>query len=376
MTDDREHLAAVADDAVNRRRGRQSRVGPRGDEQHDVESAPRRRFKFLSAGELQALPAPQWLVVDVLPARGLCVWYGEPGSGKSFLVFDMGAHAVRGVRWAGRRTRKARVVYLALEGHLRDRIEAYKGRHALSDEDLAGLLVLQGEPVDLMTAGTAEQLAADIRAALGDHVGPIVIIVDTLARAMPSGNENASEDMGRVIAACGILERKLGALVILVHHAGKDATRGARGWSGLRGAADAEVVIERDGDNRRATFAKVKDGADGVAVEFRLEVVDLGPRSDVDPHAEPHERRTSCVAVLTDTDAKPAAGAKARATVKGKHQRLLLDAVKANGPWTRQECLEFLAQAGVARNRRHEAINALLMAKVLEDTIVGIRVKA
>jgi hypothetical protein len=339
----------------------------------EPEAAPRptRVYHLQSVAEIRAQPLPPWLLVDLLPARGLCVWYGEPGSGKSFLALDLGAHSATGSRWANRRTRHAKVVYIALEGQLRDRIEAYKEHHGLDDSDLADLLVLQRQQVDLLTEGTAEQLAADVRAALGDYSGPVAVIVDTLARAMPGGNENASEDMGAVIAACGVIERELGALVILVHHAGKDSTRGARGWSGLRGAADAEVLIERDGDCRRATFAKVKDGQDGVAVEFRLEAVDLGPRSDVDPQAEPDERRTSCVAVLTDADAKPRTPEKPL----GKNQRLLLTALRTSGPWMRKQCHDFMQAAGVPKNRRYEAIDSLLAAGVIEDTVTGLRAK-
>jgi hypothetical protein len=336
----------------------------------DAAPKPTSVYQLQTVAEIRAQPALPWLVVDLLPARGLCVWYGEPGSGKSFLALDLGAHSATGRRWASRRTRHAKVVYIALEGQLRDRIEAYKDHHGLDDDDLADLLVLQRQQVDLLTEGTAEQLAADVRAALGDCSGPVVVIVDTLARAMPGGNENASEDMGAVIAACGVIERELSALVILVHHAGKDSTRGARGWSGLRGAADAEVLIERDGDNRRATFAKVKDGQDGVAVEFRLEAVDLGPRSDVDPQAEPDERRTSCVAVLTDTDAKP----KVKTQALGKNQRLLLTALRQSGPMTRHEAHDFMAKAGVPKRSRYDAIDGLLLAGLIVDSVVGLRV--
>ena len=335
---------------------------------HDI--ADRRDFELMTVRQLRATPAPQWLVVDALPARGLCVLYGEPGSGKSFFVLDLVAHICRGQPWAGRRTRKASVVYVSLEGHLRDRVEAYQAHHGLCDGDLDGLRVIQGQPLDLLSDGAAAQLAASIRAALGDHDGAVVVVLDTLARAMPGGNENAGEDMGAAIAACGALERELGALVILVHHAGKDLSRGARGWSGLRGAADAEILIERDGDNRQAKLAKVKDGIDGAAVQFSLQVVDLGPRSEVDPDAGPAERRSSCVAAVTDAHAKP----KPNAKTLGRNQRMLLAALR-NGPMTRHEAHAFMEKAGVPRRSRYDAIDALLVAGLAIDSATGLRVK-
>jgi hypothetical protein len=116
------------------------------------------------------------------------------------------------------------------------------------------------------------------------EVKPSVIVVDTLARTMPGGAENSSEDMGKVIARCQWLHAKTGALVLLVHHSGKDAARGARGWSGLRAAADAELVVTRDKENdRRAVeIGKQKDSPDGSQYDFILRPVPLGFDDDGD----------------------------------------------------------------------------------------------
>ena len=341
------------------------------DETPDMEKADTVRYRLKTTADLAREPSPPWLIVDLLPARGLAVRYGEPASGKSFLALDIAAHLARRRYWAGRRTRRAKVVYVALEGHLRDRVAAYKQHHGLTDADLADLLVVQGQTLNLLDKNTVPALVADVKAQLADYTGDLVVVVDTLARAMPGGSENASEDMGRVIEAGAQIERELQALVLLIHHSGKDAARGARGWSGLRGAADAEIVVERDGDRRRASFAKVKDGQDGHAVEFVLEVVDLGPRDQMDADADPDERVTSCVAVVTDTQAKPKVADKAL----GKNQRLLLTALRNEGPWSRSQCHDFLRAAGVARNRRHEAVDSLLTAGVIEDTVLGLRAK-
>lgn len=323
-------------------------------------------YKLLTVPQLRATPALPQLIADLMPARGLAVLYGEPGSGKSFLALDVAAHLARRRWWAGRRTRRAKVVYVALEGHLRERIAAYQRHHDLTDADLEQLLVIQGQHLNLLEADAMRRLIVDIKAQLGEYAGHLLVVVDTLARAMPGGNENASEDMGRIVAACADLEQQLGALVILVHHAGKDASRGARGWSGLRGAADVEILIERDGDRRTATFAKVKDGTDGVAVEFRLEVVDLGPRAAIDPEAGEDERITSCVAVVTDANAKPQAADTGR---MGKNMKLLLDAIRTSGPWPRAKAYAFMAQAGIHKSRTCEAIDALLVRGLVDDIV-------
>src|SRR5260221_1165885 len=79
-------------------------------------------------------------------------------------------------------------------------------------------------------------------------------------------------------------------MIVLIQHSGNDATKGARGWSGLRAAADVEFEIVRDphSPQRVATITKLRDGGDDVEMGFKLDVVALGNDADGDPI-------TSCV---------------------------------------------------------------------------------
>jgi hypothetical protein len=49
--------------------------------------------------------------------------------------------------------------------------------------------------------------------------------------------------MGLALSHCKHIYEVTGAIVLLVHHSGKDAAKGARGWSGIRAAADTEIEI-------------------------------------------------------------------------------------------------------------------------------------
>jgi len=84
------------------------------------------------------------------------------------------------------------------------------------------------------------------------------------------------------------LQSAVGGLVMLVHHTGKDATKGMRGHSSLIAALDAAIEVSRNGDQRSWQVAKSKDGEDGAAHPFKLEVMELGIDADGDPV-------TSCV---------------------------------------------------------------------------------
>ena len=63
---------------------------------------------------------------------------------------------------------------------------------------------------------------------------------------------------------------------MLVHHTGKDATKGLRGHSSLFAALDAAVEVSRDGERREWKVAKSKEGQDGDAHPFKLQIETLG----------------------------------------------------------------------------------------------------
>ena len=112
-----------------------------------------------------------------------------------------------------------------------------------------------------------------------------VVIIDTLSATTPGGDENSGQDLGMVISHCKLIHAQTGALVVIIHHSGKDASKGARGWSGLRAAADAEIEVTRNGDFRTATITKMKDGGDSEAFSFKLKVVGLGENQYGEPES-------------------------------------------------------------------------------------------
>jgi hypothetical protein len=88
-----------------------------------------------------------------------------------------------------------------------------------------------------------------------------MIVVDTLSVTFGGGNENAPEDMGAYVRNILRFRDVTGAAVCVVHHCGKDASRGMRGHSALLGALDAELAVEGSGnDDRILRTGKVRDG--------------------------------------------------------------------------------------------------------------------
>ena len=260
---------------------------------------------YMSGDSLGLQKRIGWLVKDVLPKKGLCVVWGAPGSGKSFAMLDLAMAVARGIpKYHGKRIKKGVVVYIAMEGNLRDRVEAYKKRNQLHEGDLQNLLV-KHSTVDFRNSESVACEILSIKAALGGRK-LAMIVIDTLNRAMVGGNENSSDDMGMVIQGFKMVEDYFKTLVAPIHHCGKDQDRGMRGHSSLLGAADAEISINRNGDDPIRTFkvGKQKDGQDHYDLfNFRLDVVELGKTSDWDEDAEPDEIDKSCV--ISPTEDKP-----------------------------------------------------------------------
>lgn len=274
----------------------------------------RPRFYPMPASEFAAAPPMSWWVKGVLPQAEVAIIFGESGAGKSFFALDLALHVAIGMPWRGLRVKQGRVVLIAAEGAAgtRQRLQAYR-EHSGHDLDDIPLAVISDTP-NLMEAH--HKLIAKQVVETG---GAALIVVDTLAASTIGANENSGEDMGKALAACKALHKATGALVILIHHAGKDASKGARGWSGLRAAVDAEIEIARDGDARVATLSKLKDGRDGQQWGFRLEPVTVGVDEDGDPV-------TSCAVAEAEV---PAAGEDGPASRRlGSQARFILAVVQ------------------------------------------------
>ena len=253
------------------------------------------KFVGYSADSLTHGKPVEWLIKGVVPAADLVSIYGASGAGKSFVALDMAAAIARGVPWRGRKTKQGRVLYVAAEGSggYGNRVKALCDLYCMSSADLNIAFVTL--PPNVLEQGDISELVASAKA-IGDI---IFIIIDTLAQVTPGANENTSEDMGRALANLRLIGQATGATVMPVHHAGKDLSRGARGWSGMKGAMDAEIEVNRDPetDAREIVVRKQKDGQDGERFGFRLETVVLGVDGDGDAI-------TSCIVVPEEAKRK------------------------------------------------------------------------
>lgn len=245
------------------------------------------------AGDLARAMVPMNRVKPVLRSRYLVkgwldrgassVLYAESNAGKTFFALDLAAHVAAGQDWHGHRVPSGEkwsgpVLYIASEGGLgiRNRIEAMRRERPDLDTDN---LILLPTGLDLCTSDDSQWL---VEAIATMPRRPSLIIIDTLARSMGNGDENTAKDMGQFIRSIDQLRSETGAHVMVIHHSGKDASKGARGSGSLRAAVDTEIEIVRDGNIVMAEARKQRDmPCDGVFA-FSLKPVFLGHDEDGD----------------------------------------------------------------------------------------------
>lgn len=262
---------------------------------------PKRRPMELEWGE-QTRPAEgSWLIKGVLPTSGLAAIYGPSRAGKSFLGLEWCLRIAHGDDVLGLKTKQTGVAYVGAEAAngIRKRIRAWMVEHGREDEEAPFALI--GRSVDFSTpeAPDVDELIELLNAAAiefkerGARLG--VVVVDTFARATPGADENSSADMGAALSALERIADELGALVLVVHHTGKDAARGARGHSSFFAALDTAIEIQHDEEaaTRSLKLAKQKDDEDGRSWGFKLKPVSIDTDADGDPV-------TSCVVEYTD----------------------------------------------------------------------------
>jgi hypothetical protein len=242
---------------------------------------------ILTIVELLALPPPQWLVAGLIPEMSLVVPYGPPKSGKSFLMMSAGLHIADGRDWFGHPVQQGAVVYVMGEGigGMSMRVRAMLARYDMAPE-VPFFIVRRA--VNFREPAEVKALEAAIRARISEL--PLrLLVIDTLARAMPGADENSAQETGAVIAAADYLKEELRCTVALVHHEGKDSARGARGTSALRGAWDAAYQIVSSGRRMTLTVIDQKEAEAGQVLRFNMEEVAVGIG------------RTSLVPVLDET---------------------------------------------------------------------------
>jgi hypothetical protein len=243
-----------------------------------------RKFKLFD--DLEATSTKEWLVRNFLGAGEASAVYGKPGDGKSVLAEDLGLHIAAGWRWHGRAVKQGAVVYVALERRklVERRAIAFRKKHGPTGLPFA---IVGGihDFRDQRTAARIADIVAEVEQTISQPI--VLIIIDTLSRALCGGDENSSKDMGAIVNATSVLLNRTKAHVMWIHHIPIEGGDRLRGHGALLGALDTTISVIKSDTVRTATVVKANDSEEDEAVAFTLESVTIGEDQDGNPTTAP-----------------------------------------------------------------------------------------
>lgn len=246
----------------------------------DVESqavsilpAPKYQFLVQKPHRGMAKPKQRWILDGVLPATGTAMLYGEGGVGKSFVASEIAFAVQNGRDFGGSATTQGEVIYFAVEdgdGLMRRTLESME-----RDPDLMPYGLVSRE-LDLSGRSRDPDLLIDdlLEQFSGGQIR--LIIIDTLQMALGNAEESAATDATAIMRNCNRISERLGCLVLLIHHTGKEASRGHRGSSAFHGAATTMIKMDGNSSAAAVTIEKQKHGPRGLRLDLHLEAGDDG----------------------------------------------------------------------------------------------------
>lgn len=193
---------------------------------------------------------PGKFVIEGMVPHGVTMLYGASSSFKSYGVISMLCRvATKTHRWGGRNLKGGAVLYVAAEGgsSVMPRVGAWADKY--NDGKPLDLFYTLPLAVDLSVPTNVNAMIKEIKR-IALHTGePVrVVAVDTLSQSMMQGEENSASDVAKFMAGATRVFTETGAAVIIVHHSGKDSSKGMRGSSAAFANADAVIRVERIDD--------------------------------------------------------------------------------------------------------------------------------
>jgi hypothetical protein len=243
----------------------------------------------------EQVPAPPWLIKNLLPDTGVALLPGQWGTGKTFIALDLATSVMVGTKFANYRCKRlGGVLYIAAEGssQIAIRLRAIMDqkfplhRRPVPFAWLDYCPPFAPKPGEFSLRQFAQGVAKCMQAKYS--VPLLLIIIDTLAAAARFKDENAASEVQQAMDVLNAVSRAAGALVLAVDHFGKMADTGTRGSSAKEASADAVIASlgERSQEgvlrNTRIAVRKLRAGPTGAETAFTLMPIDMGLDEDGD----------------------------------------------------------------------------------------------
>lgn len=230
------------------------------DEQEQKAEAKPRFVVRNAAFALLPRPPLEWIVEKMLTAGSVSVFYGEPGSKKTYSLLSLAVCVGLGKPWLGFNTKQGKVLIIDEESG-EDRLSL---RLAAAIRGELGTEKTEIEYISLAGFKLDEPTDTLIVETLIHERGIRLVVIDALAE-ITDGDENSKQDTQPVLSAIRKIADRTKAAIVLVHHSNK--TGSYRGSSAIKGSVDLMVQVESDNESSWIHFKSVKN-RDGEALDW------------------------------------------------------------------------------------------------------------
>lgn len=187
------------------------------------------------------------IVEDLIEVQSLGVLYGLPGTGKSFVAFDIAAHVATGKPWMGRYTRQGPVLYIAAEAGrvIEQRSLAWCRHYKIADGSIDNMLIYSGG-IDLTKPFKSQERLLE---ALGQRQWSMIVI-DTIGAACGGTDLSSQEEWSVISDNLFKLVSSFKCHVLAVHHANKSNTL----FGSVYAQADAQTILKVTVEEDKSRF--------------------------------------------------------------------------------------------------------------------------
>lgn len=240
---------------------------------------------YFSSNCITEYTPPKELIGGLVAEGTINFIYGAPASGKSIFALHLAACLTVGKKnYFEHKCQKSEVLYIAQEDlqGIQEKTAAISYEQLLLvSEDLFGILYdsnlgLKPQAID----ATLHEVRSSFQDMDDQHFSlyyegegcrlPKVLIIDTWAAMTAGIDENSSKDVGNALQGLKCLRDSLECTIFVVHHSGKDFSKGLRGHSAMHAFADNVWRISRQKNMHLVEVLKAKHHPDGTKFGFLI----------------------------------------------------------------------------------------------------------
>jgi hypothetical protein len=218
-----------------------------------VTSRSSRRKLHWAEEAFEPQPPIDWIVNGLFSAGSVSVLYGDPGTGKTYALLDMGVAVALGEDWLDHPTKQSHVLFVDEESgprRLKRRLHQVLHSHnANKDTKLAFLSLPLFNLRDKNEATALQLFIQEAKAKL--------IIIDAMIDVLDGGDENIASVVQPMFRNLRTIATNEQAAFVIIHHPNRGG--GYRGTSAMEGAVDLMLKVTRNNDLLTFNSEKTRD---------------------------------------------------------------------------------------------------------------------